>query len=137
MGKLWMVVEDDPVIRSILAAELAKWGVQPLLFEDGHQVWEWLNLVKQGSYHAPLPDVVLLDTHLPGPQGPEIGRRMRHTPATARIPIIAMAPDDISDHDQARIRKLIRPDLLLTKPLPPPVELRALVERAMASRRSH
>ena len=37
------------------------------------------------------PDVILLDVHMPGMDGPEVSRRLRADPATAYIPIILMS----------------------------------------------
>jgi CheY-like chemotaxis protein len=135
MDKVWMVVEDDPVIRSILAAMMAVWEVQALIFEDGHQAWEWLDKVERGEVSGPLPEVALLDLRLPGPPGPEIGQRMRGIPATSRIPIIVMTAYYLSDTDVAYIRQMAQPDLLLIKPLPQPPEFRELIERTIADRR--
>jgi CheY-like chemotaxis protein len=135
MDKLWMVVEDDPVIRSILAAMMAVWEVQSLIFEDGHQAWEWLDKVERGEVGGPLPEVALLDLRLPGPPGPEIGQRMRKIPATSHIPIIVMTAYYLSDPDIAYIRQMAQPDLLLIKPLPQPPEFRELIERTIADRR--
>lgn len=131
-----MVVEDDPVIRSILTAMMALWEVQPLVFEDGYVAWAWLDSIERGQVSAPLPEVALLDIRLPGPHGPALGRRMRRIPATAHIPIIVMTAYYLNDRDIAHIRETVQPDLVLVKPLPQPPEFRELIERIVADRRS-
>jgi CheY-like chemotaxis protein len=40
--------------------------------------------------HAPRPDVVLMDMHLPGADGLTLVRELRATPALAQVPIIAV-----------------------------------------------
>lgn len=137
MDRVWMVVEDDPIIRSILATMMALWDVQALVFEDGYQAWEWLDMVERGTAASPLPEVALLDIRLRGPQGPAIGRRMRQIPATAHIPIVVMTAYYLGAEDLAQIREAVKPDLLLIKPLPSPPEFREMLERAIAARSSH
>ena len=50
MGRIWMIAEDDESIRSSLAELLALWEVEPLIFEDGDQAWEWLDSVEREEY---------------------------------------------------------------------------------------
>jgi CheY-like chemotaxis protein len=126
-----MVVEDDPIIRSILSALITLWDVEALTLEDGDQAWAWLDEVESGRYDKPLPDIALLDIRMPGYPGHEIGRRMRAIPATAGIPLIIMTAFVLSDADKAMIQEAARPEHLIIKPLPPPDDLRALIEETI------
>jgi CheY-like chemotaxis protein len=131
MARVWMVVEDDPIIRSILSALMTLWDIEALALEDGDEAWAWLDEVERGTYSKPLPDIALLDIRMPGYPGYEIGRRMRAIPATASIPLIIMTAFMLSDADKAFIQEAARPEHLIIKPLPPPDDLRALIEQTI------
>ena len=80
--KTVLVVEDDPSILVV---------VRLALQQQGYAV-----LTAVGAATVPLaaerqPDVILLDIHMPGMDGPEVSRWLRADPATAHIPIILMS----------------------------------------------
>lgn len=136
MERLWMVLEDDPVIRSILTMLCSLWEVKPLVFADGHEAWEWLNRVENGAYRGPLPEVALLDIRVPGPLGHHIARRMREVSPTSRIPIIIMTAYRFSAPERAEIVEAAQPAHIVAKPLPEHAEFRALIEQTIAASRS-
>jgi signal transduction histidine kinase/CheY-like chemotaxis protein len=88
-----LVVEDNPMNRKILGAQLRELGCEHAVVEDG---LEAIGALSQ----APTPDVVLMDCHMPNLDGWETTRRVRGwataTEATgvqrcaAAIPIIAL-----------------------------------------------
>src|SRR5687768_17174317 len=94
---VWLVVEDDPIIRSILRALMTLWDIEPLVFMDGFEAMNWLDQVERGEAAPPLPDIALLDIRMPGPLGHEIAQRMRAIPTTGSIPIIIMTAYHLSD----------------------------------------
>jgi CheY-like chemotaxis protein len=110
---VWLVVEDDPIIRSILRALMTLWDVEPLIFTDGFEAMSWLDQVERGEALPPLPDIALLDIRMPGPLGPEIGQRMRAIPMTSGIPIIIMTAYHMNDADKQHIHEIARPEHLL------------------------
>ena len=63
----------------------------------------------------PLPDLVLLDLHLPDVQGDEVLRRLRADKRTARIPVV-MISADATPRTIERLRAQ-GADAYLTKPL--------------------
>ena len=94
MGRL-LLVEDHPFNAEAMQRLLAKKG--------GHEV--------RVAYDGPaaldaarewLPDLALLDIGLPGMSGLELARRLKASPATARIILVALtASVDSGDHRAA------------------------------------
>lgn len=130
MKQTWMIVEDDPIIRSILTALMTLWGMDSLVFKDGHEAFHWLDQIERGESMR-LPDIALMDIRVPGPQGPEIGKRMRGIFATRNIPIVIMSAYQLSREDRDEIMKLARPDHIISKPLPAPDDMRTMLERTV------
>lgn len=65
-----LVAEDDYTSRAILDATLKSWGHDVVLAEDGNQAMSYL-----GAH----PDIqmLIIDWTMPGPDGPEVCRRVR------------------------------------------------------------
>ena len=86
-----LVVDDEPVIRRLLARILAKQGYGVRTAEDAESA-----LARARSHP---PDLVLLDIGLPGMDGLELCRRLRADHRTQALPIILLtghrAVDDI------------------------------------------
>jgi len=104
-----LVVEDHP-----LNLEL----VTDFLELEGHQV------LVAGSAEAGLrlaeterPDLILMDLHLPGMSGYEAVRRLKVSPATAAIPVVAFTASAMRGED-LRAREA-GCDGYLAKPLTP------------------
>lgn len=131
MNRLWMVAEDDPVIRSILKMLLTLWEVEALMFEDGHQAWQWLDKVERGQYRHALPEVALLDVRMPGHLGHEVGQRMRSISATSAIPQVIMTAYQLSKEDKEIIEEAAHPEHLIAKPFPSLDDLRDLLEQTI------
>lgn len=77
-----LVVEDDQTLRHNLVEKLRSEGFNVIVAEDGE-----IGLQK---IRSDLPDLIVLDIMLPKLDGLSICRMVRHDPATARIPIIAI-----------------------------------------------
>jgi CheY-like chemotaxis protein len=77
-----LVIDDDATVRDM---------VTEVLQADGHLVFsasggeEGLAILE-----AVLPDLILVDRHMPGMNGLEVVRRLRAGAATRRTPIVAM-----------------------------------------------
>jgi DNA-binding response OmpR family regulator len=76
-----LVVDDEPMVRDVLARYLEKEGYEVAVAEDGEQA---LALHASGA-----PDLVLLDLMLPRIDGLEVFRRMRERRPTAVIMLTA------------------------------------------------
>jgi len=77
-----LVIEDDKATAGMIQEFLEAEDYRTLYAVDGDSIPVAL---------AERPDVILLDVNMPGMDGPEVSRRLRADPATARIPIIGMS----------------------------------------------
>lgn len=82
MGAKVLVVDDEPDIVELVRYHLEKAGFRCLVGADGAAA---LRLVREHR-----PDLLILDLMLPGLDGLEVCRRLRHDPATARLPVIML-----------------------------------------------
>lgn len=83
-----LVVEDDADLRTILSVLLQGQGFRVLEAGDGEAAL--------AMARADLPDIVLLDVHLPGIHGPEVCRRLR---TFSDVPVLFLtgATDDTDE----------------------------------------
>ncbi|MBW2474942.1 MAG: response regulator [Deltaproteobacteria bacterium] len=72
-----LIVEDEPRLASILSDYIAQAGMSPYVIDNGLEVVEW---VKREA-----PGLILLDLMLPGKDGMEICKEVRHF---SELPII-------------------------------------------------
>jgi len=77
-----LLVEDNDMSRDMLSRRLQRKGHQVLLAGDGMQAI----LMAESE----VPDLILLDMSLPVIDGWEAARRLKASPATAAVPIIAL-----------------------------------------------
>ena len=77
-----LVVEDEPAIQELIAANLQMAGHRVLRADDGEQAL--LRVRDQ------VPDVILLDWMLPGVSGIPLARRFRADERTREVPIIML-----------------------------------------------
>jgi formate hydrogenlyase transcriptional activator len=77
-----LVVDDTPHNISILFDALSHYGYRVLAERDGKSALEQVKYAQ--------PDLILLDVMMPGMDGFETCRRLKHDPATADIPVIFM-----------------------------------------------
>src|SRR5574341_390240 len=77
-----LVVDDDPELREMIAELLDGAGLEVLTADSGAQALE-LAAARQ-------PHLVLMDVSMAGPSGPETVRRLRASPATRAIQVVAM-----------------------------------------------
>lgn len=133
-GPVWMAVEDDATLRTMLTAMMTVWDITPLIFADGYAAMKWLDQVEADRFKDPLPQLALLDIRVPGPQGHEIAERLRFLPKTKNIAIVIMTAYHFDPNERAMIDAMAQPDLFIRKPLPRPDELRAMLEEVVAKR---
>jgi cyclic di-GMP phosphodiesterase len=86
-----LVIDDDPALCGMLRASLDLEGIQ---VTEAHHVIEAERLLADG-----LPDAIVLDVGLPGVDGVFYCERLRETPRTRRIPVVA-----ISGSEEAGLR---------------------------------
>ena len=86
-----LVVEDEPAIQTLIAANLKRAGHHALIAADVDSALREVNQV--------LPDLILLDWMLPGGSGIELARRWRAEERTRMIPIIMLTARG-EEHDK-------------------------------------
>jgi DNA-binding response OmpR family regulator len=112
-----LVIDDDSVIASLVQMILRREGFDVALAEDGETGL-------QAATAAP-PDLVLVDSTMPGLSGAEVVARLKADVATAAIPVVMMSANwNAADGSGA--------DASLRKPFDPP-DLIALVRRLLPS----
>ena len=77
-----LLVEDDPLNVELFTAVLERDGYAVEVVTDGREVEQRVEAVR--------PDLVLMDIDLPGVNGTELLLRLRRTPSTAGLRILAL-----------------------------------------------
>ena len=89
-----LVVEDNEMNRDMLTRRLARRGYATLIAVDGE---EGVSVAKNRH-----PDLILMDMSLPVLDGWEATKRLKKTPETAHIPIVALTAHAMSgDRERA------------------------------------
>jgi CheY-like chemotaxis protein len=117
-----LVVDDDEVIRQLIAVNLTLEGFDVVTAVDGRDCLEKVSQVD--------PDVITLDVMMPRLDGWVTATQLRRNPATANIKVVlitARAQED--DRDRGR---QIGVDAYLTKPFDPAEMIRVVRELAGA-----
>jgi class 3 adenylate cyclase len=125
-GASVLVVDDDPVIRSMLTASLESRGHRVTTADGGSQA---LDLVRAEGF-----DVVLLDVLMPGMNGDQVLERLKDDPKLRHIPVIMVTGlDDVG----SAVRCIeLGADDYLPKPIDP-VLLGARINAGLMKKRLH
>lgn len=104
-----LVVDDEPMARTLLRLMLVRAGFEVVEAEDGYDA---LDKLKEGE-----PDVMILDVMMPGIDGFHVCETVRATPSTSELPIIMLS----AKTDMASANKGLRlgANKYLTKPISP------------------
>jgi CheY-like chemotaxis protein len=117
-----LVVDDDEVIRQLIAVNLTLEGFEVVTAVDGQDCLDKVAEVE--------PDVITLDVMMPRLDGWVTATQLRRNPATAAIKVVmitARAQED--DRDRSRQAGV---DAYLTKPFDPAEMIRVVRELAGA-----
>jgi PAS domain S-box-containing protein len=114
-GMSVLVVDDDLINQAVLSEGLAQDGARVTLAGDG---WEALDCVTREG--AASFDIVLMDVQMPGIDGYETARRLRHI--APQLPIIAQTADAL---DETRSKCV---DAGMVEHVAKPVDFKALIE---------
>ena len=118
MNRTLLIVDDDPLIRKLIATTLESVAGYRL-----EQAGDGVEAVEQGVRRR--PDLIFLDVDMPRLDGIEACRRLRSNPATAGATIVMLTGETGTvAADRARDAGA---DLYLTKPFSP-LHLLRLVE---------
>ena len=88
MKKRILFVEDDDMSRDVISTRLLRSGYDVTMAEDGRKA---LNLLTTQTF-----DLIILDMSMPGLTGWETAAKLRASPATAAIPILALSAHAMS-----------------------------------------
>jgi CheY-like chemotaxis protein len=90
-----LLVDDQPSIRDVLEVTLAGAGADVWGAESGEAAL--------AAMHESLPDLILLDLHMPGMTGWDVLQALKASPRTASIPVILQSSArDLASFDEAR-----------------------------------
>ena len=84
-----LLVEDNEMNRDMLSRRLQKQGYEVVMAIDGEE--------GVATAQAEAPALILMDMSLPGIDGWEATRRLKATPQTQNIPIIALTAHAMTD----------------------------------------
>jgi adenylate cyclase len=121
-----LVIDDDPVVRSMLSRSLEEGGHQVATAKDGR---EGLDMARAEAF-----DVILLDVLMPGLDGYEVLEELRKDRTLRHIPVVMItALDDI----ESAVRCIeLGADDYLPKPIDP-VVLGARINAGLTKKRLH
>jgi two-component system, cell cycle response regulator DivK len=124
-----LLVDDYPDALEIWGLYLRSMGYEVVEADDGLKAIHQAHLYK--------PDIIVLDLELPGITGFEAALRLRESPQTREIPMIAATGySHVKQLDQARASGF---DAIIVKPCEPAAlvaEIERLLSRARQSARS-
>src|SRR6185437_5805516 len=84
-----LLVEDNEMNRDMLSRRLIRRGYDVILAQDGKEGLQ--------AAHSLSPDLILMDMSLPIVDGWEATRRLKASPDTAGIPVIALTAHALTD----------------------------------------
>jgi two-component system chemotaxis response regulator CheY len=85
MQRRGLVVDDEPLVCEMIGKVLHSAGMEALTITRSTEAPE---ILEEGKF-----DVVLLDLHMPSPDGIELARQMRSSPGHRTTPIILISDD--------------------------------------------
>lgn len=100
-----MIVDDDPVIRTLISDIAESAGHTVEAFEKGEDCLH--------SMDNALPDVLILDLQMPGMNGIDVLKQLRQNTRTAGVPVIMLSAN--SDSPMV-LDQSVHADLYLQKP---------------------
>ncbi len=109
MSQSVLVVDDEPMARTLLRLMLVRAGFEVSEAENGFDALEKV----EGS----LPDLILLDVMMPGMDGFTVCQKVRAREETAELPIIMLSAK--TDSDSINRGLLVGATKYLTKPISP------------------
>jgi len=83
-----LFVEDDEMSRDVISTRLSRSGYEVVMAEDGYQA---LDVVSTQVF-----DLIILDMSMPGLSGWETAKKLKASPGTASIPILALSAHTMS-----------------------------------------
>ena len=104
-----LVVDDEPMARTLLRLMLVRAGFEVVEAEDGYDA---LDKLKEDE-----PDVMILDVMMPGIDGFRVCETVRAAPSTSNLPIIMLSAK--TDLESVNRGLRLGANKYLTKPISP------------------
>lgn len=104
-----LVVDDEPMARTLLRLMLVRAGFEVIEAEDGFAALEKLE--------GDRPDIMILDVMMPGMDGFTVCKTIREDSAASDLPIIMLSAKTDSESVNKGLR--VGADKYLTKPISP------------------
>jgi CheY-like chemotaxis protein len=123
MSRTILIVDDDPMIRKLIATTLE--DVSGYRLQEASNGAEAIQRAVEGK-----PEIVFLDVDMPHVDGIEACRRLRSDPSTAGATIVMLTGDSGPTAERGALAA--GADLFLTKPFSP-LHLLRLVDRIGAT----
>ena len=120
-----LLVEDNEMNRDMLSRRLIRRGYDVILAQDGKEGLE--------TAQTQSPDLILMDMSLPVMDGWEATRRLKDSPDTASIPVVALTAHALTDDRDKATRAGC--DGYETKPVELP-RLIETIERLLGARKA-
>jgi diguanylate cyclase (GGDEF)-like protein len=114
-----LLAEDSPVYRHLITGHLNEWSFDFVCAKDGRAAWDLLT-------KPDAPRLALLDWVLPGLDGVELCRRLRHRPETEPYTYTILLTGKSQQHEMLEAMDAGADDFL-AKPFDPP-ELKARLQ---------
>ncbi len=115
----WLVFEDEPQIHQMVLTIYETLGVNGIAIATGEEALRWIDQVDSGRYNGELPQLALLDVHLPGRvTGEMVGQRIRKSPILQNMVLVLMTAYELSPQEEQDIIARSGSDTILYKPLP-------------------
>jgi PAS domain S-box-containing protein len=123
-GYTVLVVDDDPKAVEVVALRIDAVGSKVLRAYSGREA---IDIARKE-----LPDVIVLDLMMPEISGFDVVAALSEAPETARIPVLVVTAQEITDADRARLTGSVT--AIMEKGSFNPEDLTSEVRRAMAGR---
>jgi len=130
MEALVLIACDDHDVTRCLGQALARQGLRVAVSGDGPQTWARMGTSK--------PDLLMLDVHLPRPDGWQVLAALRRHGDTGEMPVIMLGASDREDEQLMALR--IGADDYLARPLNVAVavaKIQAILRRLQARQERH
>jgi PAS domain S-box-containing protein len=98
LGQRVLLVDDNVVNREVIGRQLQRWGTQPESVASGEAAQAWL------AGHD-VPDIILLDIHMPGMDGFMVAEWIKAQPRLRDIPVLVLS-SGAARGDAQRCREL-------------------------------
>ena len=109
MTQLVLIVDDEPMARTLLRLMLVRAGFNVSEAEDGFDALE--------KVQSSQPDIILLDVMMPGMDGFSVCEKLRQREETSTLPIIMLSAKTDLDSINKGLR--VGATKYLTKPISP------------------